>query len=260
MLRHPRVMLALLAMALSGQAFTQAPTGSPAASPDHSPDALFHAFGGGLWVNVHPISVEQMETIPQPLTPAYQAKKDEQTRNRAQGKEIMTTDNRCIPSGMPRMMFQASFEFISRPGNLGILTSGMQVRNIWLDGRKHTPIDELFDSFSGESIGHWEGDTLVVSTIGLRPTNEILYGVPGHYLTVDERFTKTGPDTLQVVTTVSDPVVFTKPWTYTINFKRNPKTSVNDTNYCVHAFDREVNKDGVEGFDLTPPPDPRDVK
>ncbi len=82
----------------------------------------------------------------------------------------------------------------------------------------------------------------------------------GHKLTVDERIHKTGPDTLQIETTVSDPVVFTKPWVYLNTFKRNPKKTLSDINYCVHAFDREVNKDGVEGFDLTPPPDPRDAK
>jgi len=227
---------------------------------DHSPEALWRALGG-LWENVHPISVEKMEAIPQPLTPAYQAKKDEQTRNRAEGREIMTSDNRCIPSGMPRMMVQASFEFLVRPDSLGIVTSqGVQIRNIWLDGRKHTPVDEVFDSFSGESIGHWEGADLVVDTIGIRPANEFLYGVQGHYMTTVERFTLTGPDTLRIVTTVNDPVVFTHPWVYTLNFKRTFKKTVSDMGYCVHALDREVGQDGVEGFDLTPPPDPRDQK
>ena len=76
-------------------------------------------------------------------------------------------------------------------------------------------------------------------------------------MTTEERIYKTGPDTLQIQTTVMDPVVFTKPWVYVINYKRNSKRAFRDASYCVHAFDHEINNAGVEGFDLTPPPDPR---
>ena len=258
-----RAVLAAIGLALSalaaGAAAAQAPAAAPASA--HSPEALYREFSG-FWENMHPITVEKYETIPQPLTPAYQAKKEEQTRNRAEGRQIFTSDSRCIPAGMPRMMMNASFEVLVRPDSLGIVTAGggLQIRNIWLDGRKHTPEDDLFDSFSGESIGHWEGDTLVVDTIGLRPTNEILYGVQGHKLKVVERFRKTGPDTLEVVTTVSDPVVFTQPWVYTIDYKRTYAKTTTEQNYCVAALDREIDRTGKETFDLTPPPDPLEDK
>jgi len=130
---------------------------------------------------------------------------------------------------------------------------GIQVRNIWTDGRKHTPEAALFETFSGESIGHWEGATLVVDTIGLRPTNEFLYGVQGHNMKVVERFHKTGPDLLQIDTVVTDPVVFTTPWTYSTTFKRNLKRQIPENNYCVGALDHSVDKNGKEFFDLTPP-------
>lgn len=236
--------------------------GAPAAWAAPSPgpftqDQLFHAFSG-FWVNMNRISVEKFETIAQPLRPEYLARKEAQTRNRAEGRQIVTSDAQCIPAGMPRMMLNASFEILVRPDSLGLVTAGggLQIRNLWTDGRKHTPADDLFDSFSGESVGRWEGETLVVDTIGLRPTNEFLYGVQGHAMTVTERFRKTGPDVLQVVTVVNDPVVFTTPWTYTTNYKRTYARTITEQNYCVAALDREVNKDGVEIFDLTPPPDP----
>ena len=249
----------LSALCLAVSALTVSVGAGPAAAQavaDHSPEALWRDFGG-LWQNMKPISVEKYETIPQPLTPPYQAMKEEQTHNRATGKQIYTSDAQCIPHGMPRMM-GGSFEVIARPNSLGLVVSGggMQIRNIWLDGRKPTPESELFDTFSGESIGHWEGDTLVVDTDGLRPSNEILYGVKGHKLKVNERIRKTGPDTLEIVTTVMDPVVFTKPWVYTTNFKRTVGKGLDELAYCVAALDREVDKTGKEGFDLTPPPDP----
>lgn len=230
-----------------------APVLAAPAAP-YSQDQLFHEFQG-QWQNTNFISVEKYETIPQPLTPPYQAKKEEQTRNRATGKQIFTSDAQCIPAGMPRMMMNSSFEVLVRPNSIGLVTAGggIQIRNIWTDGRKPTPDDDLFDTFSGESIGHWEGQTLVVETHGLRPTNEILYGVQGSYLKVSERIRKTGPDLLEIVTTVRDPVVFTQPWVYTITYKRNLGGAISENNYCVAALDREVNQDGTEGFDLTPP-------
>ncbi len=240
------------------QPFAPPPPATPYALPaDRSQETLFKEFGG-TWVMNDRISIEKYETIPQPLQPKYQAKKDGLIKDRAAGKQVFTSDAQCIPMGMPRQM-DGNFEIIARPTSLGILTGGssLQIRNVWLDGRKHTPEDDLFESFSGESIGHWDGDTLVIDTIGLRPTNEVLYGVQGHHLHVVERLHKIGPDALQIDFVVEDPVVFTKPWTYSFTYRRSKTQMMNEQNYCVGALDREVDKDGKEVFDLTPPPDPR---
>jgi len=233
------------------------PPGAPYPLPAaKTQDVLYREFGG-MWVMNDRISIEKYETIPQPLQPKYQAMKEQLIKDRAAGKQVFTSDAQCIPMGMPRQM-DGNFEVIARPSSLGFFTGGssMQVRNIWLDGRKHTPEDDLFDSFSGESIGHWEGDTLVVDTTGLRPSNEILYGVKGHKLHVTERIHKTGPDALQIDFLVEDPVVFTKPWTYSFTYRRSKTQTMNEQNYCVAALDREVDKNGVEIFNLTPPPLP----
>lgn len=249
---------AALLWLVSGSAWA-APEPAGTFGPYASQEQAWRAFSG-LWENMNRISVEKFETLQQPLKPEFQAKKEEQTRNRAEGRQIVTSDAQCIPAGMPRMMLNSAFEVLVRPNSIGLVTAGggLQVRNIWLDGRKHTPEEDLFESFSGESLGRWEGDVLVVDTIGLRPTNEILYGVQGRKLTVVERFRKTGPDVLQVVTTVSDPAVFTTPWVYTTNYRRTQARTITEWSYCVAAFDREVGQDGKEMFDLTPPPDPRE--
>jgi len=217
-------------------------------------DQLFHELSG-LWQNMHFISIEKFETEPVPLTPKYQAARDKAIRDRAEGRQVFTAESQCIPAGLPRMMLNGSFEVLVRDNSLGIITAGhgLQVRNIWLDGRKHTPVEDLFESFGGESIGHWEGSTLVVTTIGLNPTNEFLYGVRGHAMTVVERFRKVSPDVLEDAMTVTDPEVFTKPWVLVSQFRRTPGRAMTEQDYCVAALDREVNKDGVEGFDLTPP-------
>jgi hypothetical protein len=267
MSRIGRVLWAASGLALLGsgvalaQPFAPPPPAVPyPAMPDHAPETLFKEFGG-MWEMNGRISIEKYETIPQPLTPKYQALKEEQIKNRAAGKQVFTADARCIPQGMPRQM-DGNFEVLVRPNSLGIITGGggLQVRNLWTDGRKHTPEDDLFDTFSGESIGVWDGDTLVVDTIGLRPTNEFLYGVQGHKMHVVERIHKTAAATLQIDTVVYDPVVFKTPWTYTFTYHRAPTHTLTEQNYCTAALDREVDKDGKEIFDLTPPPDPRDAK
>ena len=234
------------------------PPGPPYPLPaEKTQDVLYKEFGG-MWVMNNRISIEKYETVPQPLTPKYQAQKEKLIADRAAGRQVFTSDAQCIPQGMPRQM-DGNFEVLVRPTSLGLFTGGssLQVRNIWLDGRKHTPEDDLFESFSGESIGHWEGDVLVIDTIGLKPTNEVLYGVQGHKLHVLERVHKTGPDALQIDTVVEDPVVFKTPWTYSFTYKRSKTQTLTEQNYCTAALDREVDKNGVEIFNLTPPPDPR---
>lgn len=221
-------------------------------------EQLTRDWTGGFWENTDFISIEKYELIQEPLTPEYAARRQEQIDRRAKGLQVFTPEARCIPSGLPRQMMAGGFEAWVHPRSIGLMTNGrgLEVRNIWLDGRKPTPDDELFDSFSGESLGHWEGDVLVVDTHGLRATNEFLYGVAARKMTIRERFRMTAPGMLEVTTTITDPVVFTTPWTYVYHYRRNPNRSITEQNYCINALDRSVDLDGVEMMNLTPPPEP----
>ena len=73
---------------------------------------------------------------------------------------------------------------------------------------------------SGDSIGHWEGNTLVVETTNF--TDRTAYENSGEHMKLTERFTRTSPDTMMYEFTVNDPESFTKPWT-----ARYPMTKVN---------------------------------
>lgn len=89
------------------------------------------------------------------------------------------------------------------------------VRQIWTDGRGHPSKDELDYTWMGDSIGRWEGDTLVVDTVGIR--NEPWIDLAGHVssrqMRMEERYTRLDHDTMRVEWTVDDPIAFTKPWT-----------------------------------------------
>ena len=119
------------------------------------------------------------------------------------------------PGGMMRMMTPArGLQFVLRPEQVWIIYERPDVRYIYTDGRPFPPKDELWPTFEGYSIGHWEGDTLVIQTVSIRG------GIPidrtGAALSdearVLERIRKTDAQTLQSDITIDDPVAFTAPW------------------------------------------------
>jgi hypothetical protein len=77
----------------------------------------------------------------------------------------------------------------------------------------------------GHSIGRWDGDTLVVDTIGMREETWLDTAGFEHSakLHITERVQKTGPDAIRLTTTIEDPVFYTKPFTYGRNVRRMPK-------------------------------------
>jgi hypothetical protein len=96
------------------------------------------------------------------------------------------------------------------------------VRHIYTDGRTH-PTD-VKPSYNGHSIGHWEGDTLVVDTIGLNGKNWLdRVGHPeSSRMHILERIHRVDDKTLQVNFTFEDPKSYVKPWTAQIRFQLHP--------------------------------------
>ena len=125
----------------------------------------------------------------------------------------------CLPEGLPSSWTQTlnSVEFLQTPGRITILgeLDGNRLRRIWTDGRPH-PADPD-PTFSGHSIGRWEGSTLVIDTIGFLPEVYIStgqgVGIPNNGdMHVTERITLTGPDSARVDLVVDAPHVLAKPW------------------------------------------------
>ena len=94
-------------------------------------------------------------------------------------------------------------------------------RVVPLDGRD--ALDDDIRLWTGDARGHWEGDTLVVTTTNfLRETN-FQRGATTRNLTLTERFTRVDPDTLRYDVTIDDPTVWTQPWTYSVPMRKNPE-------------------------------------
>ncbi|MBV8843371.1 MAG: hypothetical protein JO307_11225 [Bryobacterales bacterium] len=122
----------------------------------------------------------------------------------------------CLPPGVPRMMYTPyPTEIFQMPDRiLFIYEGGAHVwRIIWMDGRE-LPKDPN-PTFLGYSVGHWEGDTLVVNSIGFNTETWLdAAGHPhGEQLKVTEKFTRPNMNTLRLEATIDDPEYYTQPWT-----------------------------------------------
>jgi Carboxypeptidase regulatory-like domain len=126
------------------------------------------------------------------------------------GKDIPSAH--CLPLGVPMMGFIFPMKFVQTPRLLVILDEASVPRQIFLDGRTH-PADPS-PSFMGHSVGHWEGTTLVVDTIGFNNRTWInLAGFPvTERLHVVERFRRRDLGHLETEITIDDPTAFKKPW------------------------------------------------
>jgi hypothetical protein len=137
---------------------------------------------------------------------------------------------RCIPPGIPREMIQPfPWEVVmARDRVVMIFEYQSLVRQIFTDGRGH-PAD-LDPTYMGNAIGHWEGDTLVVDTIGF---NGKIWldpkGLPStDVLRVTERIRRLSHDTLSDTYTIDDKKAYTKPWTVQKLFSLKPDWQIKE--------------------------------
>jgi hypothetical protein len=130
----------------------------------------------------------------------------------------------CQPYGMPRIMHGAPYgpQIFMTPDVIIMALFKGETRFIYMDGRPH-PKDGLL-SWQGHSVGHWEGDTLVVETVDIY---EGMYDQTGarhsDQIRVLERYRLLSENILEVDMTIEDPVMFTAPWRVVRTYKRMPK-------------------------------------
>src|SRR5665213_1895190 len=137
-----------------------------------------------------------------------------------------TTDNvyKCVPPGMPYLYLQLfPVQIIETPKEvIEVFEYDHSVRYIYTDGRKHP--DDLTPTYNGHSIGHWEGDTLVVDTVGMNGKNWLdRLGHPeSDQMHIVERIRRVDEKTLQIDFTFDDSKAYPKPWTAVIKFRSRP--------------------------------------
>jgi len=196
---------------------TPIPTGAAPRMPDGKPSFA------GVWNSPDFGSLGG----PLPLQPWAQKLADERKKN----GEIDDPEGKCLPGGVPRIS-PYPMKIVQTPDLIVMLFEGNvhSYRQFFLDGRPH---DKTLDpSFMGESIAHWEGDTLVVDTVNFNDRTWLSSGSAAPHteqLHVVERFRRTDLGHIEIEFTLEDPGAFTKPHT----FKRQHTL---DTAWEIHEY------------------------
>ena len=142
----------------------------------------------------------------------------------------------CNPTGYPRTMHDSAirmFELIALDDRmLQLLQRGRTLRELWMDGRElpsGEDLDNIGPSWYGHSVAEWQGDELVVNTVGLdnRAWLDALGHVKSFEARVEERYRRVDADTLELRMTLYDPTFYMAPWVAeTRIFKREPRERI----------------------------------
>jgi hypothetical protein len=167
----------------------------------------------------------------------------------------------CLPLGMPSLMLitHNALEFLFTPGRVTILgeSDGNRLRRIYTDGRGHPADPDL--TFHGHSIGRWEGDTLVVDTVGIIPEawlaiDEAIGAPSNGDMHIVERIHLTDPNTMNVDLEITAPKILTKPWKTTRIFhrQRGERYEIIEGECVQGNFKSATDKDGNAVFERVP--------
>jgi len=133
--------------------------------------------------------------------------------------------DQCFPPGVPRLYYHPfPMEIMQIPGRVVMIFEYDHfVRYIYTDGRQH-PGEDLAPTWMGDAIGHWEGDTLVVDTVGFNDKTWLdRLGHPhSENLHLVERIHRDHDNLIDDIT-IDDPKAYTKPWTAQRVFQLKPK-------------------------------------
>jgi hypothetical protein len=229
----------ILALAFSPTMFAQAGArpGANASAATSAPDL------SGVWLQ-YGGNVFDLPRDAAPMQPWAKTKFESERNGHGPNVVISFAENtdpfikNCDPLGVPRVLLaNHPFKIVPAAGEILILYErSHDFREIYMDGRQHPK--DLDPSWWGNSIGHWDGDALVIDTVGLNDRTWLDYqGLPhSDALHVVERYRRTDHDSLQLELTIDDPKAYTKPWTVTRNYRLKPWDIGEDV--CVQANEK----------------------
>ena len=158
------------------------------------------------------------------MTPNGQARRDAAragVQRPATGPEDRSLQERCLTCGAPQLTegYQSYYQIVQTPKSVMVMTEMIHdARAIPLNGGPHLPAS--MQQWMGDSRGRWEGDTLVIDRTNYKP--RAFMAMSSEKLHVVERFSRSGPETLQYEITVDDPGTWTKPWSLMIPLRHSP--------------------------------------
>ncbi len=158
---------------------------------------------------------------------------EESEQAKKEGKSYNDWIGQCYPAGMPVIMTRVwPIAMIQMPTAIYMVSGFMNaLRIIYLDGRQHTPVDEVVRTFNGESIGRWEGDTLVVDTRHMVSDKHIIDdGLPvsDDFRILERIRLLDRGQTLEIRWTLIDPNHWEGEWSSTHRWKRQDDTDITE--------------------------------
>jgi hypothetical protein len=199
--------------------------------PIHAPnnwwqDNLDLHRGGQAWLVVDPPDgkIPPLTAEAQKKAQARAAARKASTRGPADSYEDRSLYDRCITRGLPGSMMPAiygnQYQIVQAPGYVAILYEMIhETRVIPLDNR--ASIGRSITQDMGDARGHWDGDTLVVTTKNFKERS-VYRNANADTFTLTERFQRIAPDKVRWTVTVDDPATWTKPWTFSLPLTADP--------------------------------------
>jgi hypothetical protein len=236
---HVAVLLALCTAACSDTAAQNPASRAAAQMPDLQ----------GIWQPMNAANVNLLAHPAGPDGPAGQSvvegnelpykesaikKRDENYAQRA----TLDTDYQCHHAGVPRATYLGlPFQIVQTPGMVAILYEYAHItRRVYTDGSKH---QEDVDFYLGDSRGRYEGNTLVVDVT--RFNDKTWFDRAGNYhsdrLHVEERYTRVDTDHIDYQATITDPEVYTRPWTIKMPLYRRAEPNAQILDYQCYTFE-----------------------
>ena len=136
--------------------------------------------------------------------------------------QFLDPNARCFPQGVPRHLNNREFEIFQPPGHVVFFNMAHHVyRVVPLNAGPHIP--EQVKLWMGDSRGRWEGNTLVVDVTNNndQPWFDVVGSFHSDALHVAERITPVSADAIEYEAVITDPKVYTRPWTFALRFRRD---------------------------------------
>lgn len=170
-----------------------------------------------------------------PYTQAARQKQQQNFKNRFTADPMRS----CYMLGVPRFVTSGHpFQIFQTPKYILLASEYTHMlRYVYMERKEHQYEGSL-DFWMGDSIGRFEGETLVVSSSSFN--DQTWFDASGNHhsdqLKIEERFTRTGADTMEYVARITDPGVLTRPFTITLTLHRNTDPYAQLMEYECHAY------------------------
>ena len=242
MMKHRDILLPVAAIALWSSVFLSgmAQAQSKLSTPDFNGAWAPYRAGRGADTKLAPPAATPLVLKPQ-FVKDYETRRAADAAANSRGEQIATGAISCMPYGLPAMMSVAVYplEIIQTSKQITMIQEAFsEVRRVYMD-KPQLPIDEVPPSYHGRSAGRWEGDTLVINTVGIKESVQYQRMPHSDQMRITERMRFVAPDILHDQITIEDPVVLEKPYTYTLAYRRMP-------NYEMVEFVCDNNREYVD--------------